>query len=130
MWTDVAYSSQRFREVLNAFWRRGDVDSQDLNINRRKFLVLNAFWRRGDVDRQVRRPVAPLLFCAQRLLATGRCGLCTGQEGQLSGECSTPFGDGAMWTEASRTHSRLGRVLNAFWRRGDVDSVTCAECRQ
>ena len=37
--------------VLNAFWRRGDVDA--LGRGERPVFcdVLNAFWRRGDVDR-------------------------------------------------------------------------------
>ena len=36
--------------------------------------------------------------------------------------CSTPFGDGAMWTKIIGGLCRKEqRVLNAFWRRGDVD---------
>ena len=36
--------------------------------------------------------------------------------------CSTPFGDGAMWTYLADKALGVGwLVLNAFWRRGDVD---------
>ena len=108
--------------MLNAFWRRGDVDG---GLARHRplsfrcstpfgdgamwtgrvsgrlfwcFRVLNAFWRRGDVD--------PTLNF----------------ERQCSCLCSTPFGDGAMWTWRRLAHAQArGYVLNAFWRRGDVD---------
>ena len=91
--------------VLNAFWRRGDVDdiasAGGLSAQR----VLNAFWRRGDVDRSRRSST----------VAVGRC--------------STPFGDGAMWTRGHRGRRVASLVLNAFWRRGDVDGSR-ASCRE
>ena len=40
--------------VLNAFWRRGDVDYILLTGVQHPPDVLNAFWRRGDVDRPMR----------------------------------------------------------------------------
>ena len=37
--------------------------------------------------------------------------------------CSTPFGDGAMWTHHNPPGDSSQLVLNAFWRRGDVDHI-------
>ena len=171
MWTyRVAISVYRSGQVLNAFWRRGDVDLYARTAVAAPGAVLNAFWRRGDVDAQLRfdraGPPAGVLNAfwrrgdvdyltvqratygslgAQRLLATGRCGRGYNGNGICCNWCSTPFGDGAMWTwpKAIRfgntycaqrllATGRCGRalvrefvagdgVLNAFWRRGDVD---------
>ena len=128
MWTRVGCSrSPRYRDVLNAFWRRGDVDS---SFGQGSLLALGG---------------------AQRLLATGRCGRSSSWlPAPERGGCSTPFGDGAMWTARNSSPrkaafcaqrllatGRCGRaletipasvheVLNAFWRRGDVDLLSIA----
>ena len=100
----MSTSSSSARRVLNAFWRRGDVDPRRHCASSAPNWVLNAFWRRGDVD-----------ACA----IGGRL---------LGSECSTPFGDGAMWTTArDRRHHRCSGVLNAFWRRGDVDLLWASD---
>ena len=146
MWTKWPSCQIVISKVLNAFWRRGDVD-YDLDADCARVTgVLNAFWRRGDVDFSASSPSSPNALCstpfgdgamwtaggrtcgwqrrgAQRLLATGRCGLvskkpsstfstraqrllATGRCGPpgirkrraIWRMCSTPFGDGAMWT--------------------------------
>ena len=124
--------------MLNAFWRRGDVDRQEARgISIREIECSTPF---GDgamwTLRTWKSPQS--LLCAQRLLATGRCGrsalpaacpvlLAGAQRLLATGRCGHGF----------EPEQELGhRVLNAFWRRGDVDrgqeslrgvSVSCAQ---
>ena len=101
MWTYQAYREWAEREgVLNAFWRRGDVDLRSASRSTPLGPVLNAFWRRGDVD--------------FRLL--DGCGCCFSVLN-------------AFWRRGDVDLNRCPyiihpfHVLNAFWRRGDVDAV-------
>ena len=84
--------------------------------------VLNAFWRRGDVDMETFSSRASARICAQRLLATGRCGPMLVAALTRTGGCAQRLlATGRCGQFPFSANSPAVEVLNAFWRRGDVD---------